>query len=113
MENKILNRFVIKAENYASGYNIKTKPPGMLLNYIMNCIERVQNTSHDQAQKDIAMDKIWKSYRIVQARINSNADESWGNAKLVDNKKGVLSDPISYYGENFEDIANNWNRGWW
>lgn len=107
MENKILNRFIVKAENYASGYNIKTKPPGMLLDYIMNCIERVQSTCHDRAQKDIAISKIWKSYKIVQARMNSNSDESWGNAKFINNKNGLMSDPISYFGENFEDIANN------
>ena len=117
----------VLAEQYASFLTRRNAPPHVTLERIANLAEKAQNYQHTQIvngkeypdnrpskldgqnkQREECLKRIWDAYLIVQeseimhpGRVGE--DESWGSAKEVDGK--WIPEPISYYGDAFEDVV--------
>jgi hypothetical protein len=104
--NHLLKRFVTTANNYTNRMRLAGSPASVSLDRILDCADRVQKTMYTQAEKDEALQLIFKAYERVQSKVkNSRADESWNNAKFDNNTKLYAGEPIAYFGENFEKIS--------
>ena len=117
----------VLAEQYASFLTRRNAPPHVTLERIANLAEKAQNYKHTrlvngeeypdtrpsglqgrEKQREECLKRIWDAYLIVQeseimhpGRVGE--DESWGSAKEVDGK--WIPEPISYYGNAFEDVV--------
>ena len=122
-----LDGLAVLAEQYASFLTRRNAPPHVTLERIANLAEKAQNYKHTrlvngeeypdtrpsglqgrEKQREECLKRIWDAYLIVQeseimhpGRVGE--DESWGSAKEVDGK--WIPEPISYYGDAFEDVV--------
>ena len=126
-----LDALAIRAEQLASFLTRRNMPPQVCLERIMNLAEKAQNYVHmkdnngklypesrkykiEQVnnQREKALARIWKAYEIVQVNeiMNSNAqgkDESWNGAKQDSQTKQWISDPVYFYGDEFEHVVGD------
>ena len=122
-----LDGLAVLAEQYASFLTRRNAPPHVTLERIANLAEKAQNYQHTRVengkeytdnrpskldgqnkQREECLKRIWDAYLVVQeseimhpGRVGE--DESWGSAKEVDGK--WIPEPISYYGDAFEDVV--------
>ena len=125
--NGYLDSLVIRAEEAASFLSRRNNPPNYTLNRIMDLVEKAQKSiltrtdngvtrtdtredriSKHEAQKEKAIERIWKAYYIVLDKevmdINeAGKDESRNNAKQDVNGRWV-SEPLTYYGDHLEHV---------
>ncbi len=122
-----LDAMAVLAEQYASYLTRRNAPPHVTLERIANLAEKAMNYQHTRidrhgktvpdvrpyleegrkSERKKCVARIWKAYQVVQeAEIMHNAvkgkDETWGGAKEVNGT--WKSEPISYYGEQFENV---------
>ena len=125
--NGYLDSLVIRAEEAASFLSRRNNPPNYTLNRIMDLVEKAQTSiltrtdggvartdtredriSKHEAQKEKAIERIWKAYYIVLDKevmdVNETGkDESRNNAKQDVNGRWV-SEPLTYYGDHLEHV---------
>ena len=125
--NGYLDSLVIRAEEAASFLSRRNNPPNYTLNRIMDLVEKAQTSiltrtdggvtrtdtredriSKHEAQKEKAIERIWKAYYIVLDKevMDENEvgkDESRNNAKQDVNGRWV-SEPLTYYGDHLEHV---------
>ena len=128
--NGYLDSLVIRAEEAASFLSRRNNPPNYTLNRIMDLVEKAQSSvltrtddgvtrtdtredriSKHEAQKEKAIERIWKAYYIVLDKevmdINeAGKDESRNNAKQDVNGRWV-SEPLTYYGDHLEHVLSD------
>lgn len=128
--NGYLDSLVIRAEEAASFLSRRNNPPNYTLNRIMDLVEKAQKSiltrtdngvtrtdtredriSKHEAQKDKAIERIWKAYYIVLDKevmdVNEvGKDESRNNAKQDVNGRWV-SEPLTYYGDHLEHVISD------
>ena len=122
-----LDAMAVLAEQYASYLTRRNAPPHVTLERIANLAEKAMNYQHmrtqrhgklvpdnrpylkegRESQRNKVLDKIWKAYQIVQEqeimhKAVKGKDETWGGAKEVNGT--WISEPVSYYGAQFEDV---------
>ena len=127
-----LDGYAIRAEEYSS-YITRTKiPPQVALTRIMNLAEKAQNYQHmrtdrhgksvpdnrpvneerRESQRAKVLARIWKAYEVVLNNevmhpSKAGKDESWNNAKQDSETKKWVSDPIYFYGDEFEHVVGD------
>jgi len=128
--NGYLDSLVIRAEEAASFLSRRNNPPNYTLNRIMDLVEKAQKSiltrtdngvtrtdtredriSKHEAQKEKAIERIWKAYYIVLDKevmdVNEvGKDESRNNAKQDVNGRWV-SEPLTYYGDHLEHVISD------
>ena len=122
-----LDSLVIRAEEAASFLSRRNNPPNYTLNRIMDLVEKAQTSiltrtdggvtrtdtredriSKHEAQKEKAIERMWKAYYTVLDKevMDENEvgkDESRNNAKQDVNGRWV-SEPLTYYGDHLEHV---------
>ena len=123
-----LDGLAIRAEEYASFLTRRNRPPHVSLVRIANLAEKAMEYQHtiikngkeyphsppsmkeqQERQRDKVLERIWEAYRIVQESeilhsSESGKDESWNGAKQDSETKKWVSDPIFFYGDEFENV---------
>ena len=123
-----LDGLAIRAEEYASFLTRRNRPPHVSLVRIANLAEKAMEYQHtytsrgkvlldnrpslseqQERQRSKVLDRIWEAYRVVQESeilhpSESGKDESWNGAKQDSETKKWVSDPIFFYGDEFENV---------
>lgn len=122
-----LDAMAVLAEQYASYLTRRNAPPHVTLERIANLAEKAMNYQHTridrhgktvpdtrpyleegrESERKKCVARIWKAYQIVQEqeimhKAVKGKDETWGGAKEVNGT--WISEPVSYYGEQFENV---------
>ena len=130
--NGTLDGYAIRAEEYASYLTRRNRPAQVSLERIMNLAEKAQNYQYtrvndsgnvvpenrsarkagQEAQRQRCLDRIWKAYEVVLSNevmhpSKTGKDESWNNAKQDSETKKWVSDPIYFYGDEFEYVVGD------
>jgi hypothetical protein len=129
--NGVLDGYAIRAEEYASYLTRRNRPAQVSLERIMNLAEKAQQyvrtkvvngktyeiktpsvVAATESQREKVLARIWAAYEVV---LNSEVmhpskagkDESWNNAKQDSETKKWVSDPIYFYGDEFENVVGD------
>ena len=126
-----LDGYAIRAEEYASYLTRRNRPAQVSLERIMNLAEKAQQYQHtyvrngveyddnrpyrkeaQESQRNKILARIWKAYEVVLNNevmhpSKSGKDESWNGAKQDSNTKKWVSDPIYFYGDEFEYVVGD------
>lgn len=110
MKIRPMDKLVNTCIRYANSIHINKTPPNVLLNYILEKIERIKKLNDDSypiGHKDKCISTCWECYETVLHRIKSSDDESWNDA--VSDGKGHWRPRINikYYGDDFEEYIMN------
>ena len=130
--NGTLDGYAIRAEEYASYLTRRNRPAQVSLERIMNLAEKAQNYQHmrtdrhgksvpdnrpvnkerRESQRAKVLARIWKAYEVVLNNevmhpSKTGKDESWNNAKQDSETKKWVSDPIYFYGDEFEYVVGD------
>lgn len=104
-----LTRMVNTCIRYANSIHINKTPPNVLLNYIVDKIERINKINDDSyplGYKEECISKCWECYNEVQSRMNESEDESWSNATSDGKGHWKPKVAINFYGDKFEESVN-------
>lgn len=126
-----LDAIAIRAEQLASYLTRRNMPPQVCLERIMNLAEKAQSYVHmkdsngtlypetrkyklEQVdnQRKKCLDRIWAAYEIVHSHEVRHPerrfkDESWNGAKQDSDTKQWVSDPVYFYGDEFENVLGD------
>ena len=129
--NGILDGYAIRAEEYSSYLTRRNRPAQVSLERIMNLAEKAQQyvrtkvvngktyeiktpdvVAATESQREKVLARIWKAYEVVLNNevmhpSKAGKDESWNNAKQDSETKKWVSDPIYFYGDEFEHVVGD------
>ena len=126
-----LDSYAIRAEEYSSYLTRRNRPAQVSLERIMNLAEKAQkyvrtkvvngktyerktpaDVAATESQREKVLARIWAAYEVVLNNevmhpSKAGKDESWNNAKQDSETKKWVSDPIYFYGDEFEHVVGD------